>query len=64
MRQLVGGDVSLLPLLGRAMIHAIVSAGEYYNAIDESGDLIGFAAWMPPGRDLFETYVSLLPAVL
>ncbi|KAH9932600.1 uncharacterized protein B0H18DRAFT_1115831 [Fomitopsis serialis] len=55
---LVGGDVSLLGAMVRSMIKAaLVAGGEYYPALDEndSDELTGYALWLPPGRDLFDT---------
>ncbi|KZT70571.1 hypothetical protein DAEQUDRAFT_725087 [Daedalea quercina L-15889] len=53
---LVGGDMGLLPSMARAMIKAaLLAAGEYYPAFDESGELLGYALWMPPGQELFAT---------
>lgn len=62
---LVGGERALLGPMVKSMIKAAVHiAGEFYPALDGNGELVGYVLWMPPGRDLFETYVSLLPAVL
>ncbi|KAI0370704.1 hypothetical protein BV20DRAFT_238186 [Pilatotrama ljubarskyi] len=33
---------------------ALVS-GEFYAATDENGELVGFTAWVPPGRSTFDT---------
>lgn len=53
---LVGGDKTLLGPMVRSMIKAALhAAGEFYPALDENGELIGYALWMPPGRDLFDT---------
>lgn len=53
---LVGGDLSLLVPMARAMIKAaVLAAGEFYPALDQSGTLVGYALWMPPGEELFAT---------
>ncbi|TFY61698.1 hypothetical protein EVJ58_g4354 [Rhodofomes roseus] len=53
---LVGGETTLLGSMARSMIKAaVLVAGEYYPALDENGELAGYALWMPPGRDLFDT---------
>jgi len=53
-RSLVGGDISSIPAMARAMLKAGVLTGEYYTAMD-GDELVGFTMWMPPGRDLFST---------
>ncbi|KAH9838985.1 uncharacterized protein C8Q71DRAFT_703475, partial [Rhodofomes roseus] len=53
---LVGGETTLLGSMARSMIKAaVLVAGEYYPALDENGELAGYALWMPPGRVLFDT---------
>ncbi|KZT63703.1 hypothetical protein DAEQUDRAFT_733533 [Daedalea quercina L-15889] len=53
---LVGGDKSLVGLMIRSMIKAALhAAGEFYPALDANDKLVGYALWMPPGRDLFDT---------
>ena len=52
---LVGGDSTLASDLAQAVLRAGVFAGEYYNATDDDGRIVGFALWMPPGDDLFST---------
>lgn len=32
--------------------------GDMYGAFDEDGTMVGFQAWVPPGKALFESYVS------
>lgn len=55
MKSLTGGDITLLPLMGRAMLAAGIAEGEYYAATDDNRQLLGFLMTMPPGRDLFDT---------
>lgn len=43
--------------MARAMLKAGALTGEYYTAMD-GDELVGFTMWMPPGRDLFSTYVA------
>lgn len=53
---LVGGEKALLGPMVNSMIKAALhAAGEFYPALDENGELVGYALWMPPGRDLFDT---------
>lgn len=53
---LTGGDISLLPVLARAMIKPIaLQIGDMYTATDENGKVVGFQMWVPPGRLLFNT---------
>ncbi|KAF9809179.1 hypothetical protein IEO21_07516 [Rhodonia placenta] len=57
---LTGGDISLLPVLARAMIKPIaLQIGDMYTATDENGKVVGFQMWVPPGRLLFNTYESI-----
>ncbi|EED84505.1 predicted protein [Postia placenta Mad-698-R] len=57
---LTGGDISLLPVLARAMIKPIAfQIGDMYTATDENGKVVGFQMWVPPGRLLFNTYESI-----
>lgn len=61
MKSLTGGHPEeLLELMGRAMLRAGVHSGEYYEASNETGELVGFLMTMPPGQDLFSTSVLLL----
>jgi hypothetical protein len=57
---LVGGDVDTIPTLARAMIRpAALISGEMYGAVDnETGALLGFQIWLPPGQEILSTYVS------
>lgn len=56
MTSLTGGDpVGLVRPLGLAMLCAGVHSGEYYEAADAGGRLVGFLMTMPPGQDLFST---------
>lgn len=43
-----------------ALLRAGVLAGEYYEASNEEGELIGYTMWMPPGREMFSTFVSFV----
>ncbi|KAH9943875.1 hypothetical protein B0H21DRAFT_747377 [Amylocystis lapponica] len=48
-----GGNISLLPAMGRSMIKPIaLIAGEMYTATDENGALVGFTLWLPPGSNV------------
>jgi len=40
-----------------ALLRAGVHSGQYYEATDEGGELIGYTLWMPPGQEMFSTYV-------
>jgi len=53
---LSGGDPSLIGPMARSIIRACALEGEFYTAIDmESGELVGYAVWMPTGHELFES---------
>ncbi|EMD31941.1 hypothetical protein CERSUDRAFT_119274 [Gelatoporia subvermispora B] len=52
---LSGGDPELIDPMVRAMVQAGRIAGEYYTATDVSGELLGYALWMPPGQQMFST---------
>ncbi|TFK18154.1 hypothetical protein FA15DRAFT_273443 [Coprinopsis marcescibilis] len=52
---LVGNELELIPVMIEAMLRAGALEGEYYTATNEEGVLVGYAMWMPPGRDLFGT---------
>jgi hypothetical protein len=54
---LCGGEASLMHSLARAMIHACALDGEYYTATNEAEELVGFCLWMPPGKEIFSTWV-------
>ena len=55
-----GGDLTRLPMLIHPMIAEIAfRLGDMYGAFDENGTLVGFQAWVPPGKALFATYVSI-----
>ena len=43
-----------------SILRAGVHSGEYYEATDETGSLIGYTLWMPPGQEMFSTFVSRL----
>jgi hypothetical protein len=43
-----------------ALFRAGVLAGEYYEASNEEGELIGYTMWMPPGREMFSTFVFFI----
>lgn len=54
-----GGDLSILTILNHAMISDIAfKIGDMYGAFDEDGTMVGFQAWVPPGKALFESRVS------
>ncbi|KDR85989.1 hypothetical protein GALMADRAFT_132605 [Galerina marginata CBS 339.88] len=52
---LSGGDKSLMKLQALAIIRAGAFAGEYYTATNSDGEVVGYALWMPPGKELFST---------
>ncbi|CDO69751.1 hypothetical protein BN946_scf184697.g23 [Trametes cinnabarina] len=55
---LTGGDISLLPDLGGAMIRALLltpGVGEIFTARDENGSLVGFALFSLPGQLMLST---------
>ncbi|OCH85072.1 hypothetical protein OBBRIDRAFT_740548 [Obba rivulosa] len=52
---LSGGDPELIDPMVRSMLMAGRMAGEYYAATDDSGELLGYALWMPPGQLMFST---------
>ena len=55
---LTGNDVTLLPMLCRAMIGGLVLApgvGEAYAATDENDVLVGYLAFSLPDKLLFST---------
>ncbi|EPS97204.1 hypothetical protein FOMPIDRAFT_1128969 [Fomitopsis schrenkii] len=65
-----GGDLSILTILNHAMISDIAfKIGDMYGAFDEDGTMVGFQAWVPPGKALFESrdkeqlgpYIARLP---
>ena len=55
MKSLVGGDLTQVGPLGRAMLRAGILSGEYYEATNEKDGLVGFLMVMPAGQDLFST---------
>jgi len=52
---LAGGDVSLMKFEALALLRAGVHSGEYYEATNKEGELIGYTMWMPPGQEMFST---------
>jgi len=55
-KAIAGGEVDLIPAFAESMIKAIAFAGGHmYVARNEKGDIVGFALWIPPGHDLFNT---------
>ncbi|KAF8487759.1 hypothetical protein JB92DRAFT_2758829, partial [Gautieria morchelliformis] len=50
-------DGYLLYYVARAMILACALDGEYYTAVNEENELVGFCLWMPPGKVIFSTWV-------
>ena len=55
---LAGGEVSLMNDQGLALLRVGSLYGEYYEATDDKGNLLGFTMWMPPGQEMFSTLVS------
>ncbi|TDL15382.1 hypothetical protein BD410DRAFT_732815, partial [Rickenella mellea] len=51
----VGGRGNLCPQMYRAIVRATVVGGEMHVAVDATGDVVGTAAWFPPGSDLFSS---------
>ncbi len=47
---------------GLALLRVGSLYGEYYEATDDKGNLLGFTMWMPPGQEMFSTLVS--PALI
>jgi len=60
---LAGGDVSLMNFEVLAILRAGVLDGEYYEATNDEGELIGYTMWMPPGREMFSTFVISIGAL-
>ena len=53
-----GGRRDMIPYLARAMIPAATSIGEFNGAFDkETGEMVGFVIWVPPGQELNSTHV-------
>ncbi|KAF8195073.1 hypothetical protein BJ912DRAFT_164291 [Pholiota molesta] len=50
-----GGDRSLMRLQALTMLRACSLRGEYYTATNTDQELVGFAAWTPPGQDMFNS---------
>ncbi|KAF9476013.1 hypothetical protein BDN70DRAFT_923586 [Pholiota conissans] len=50
-----GGDRSLVRLQALTMLRACSLRGEYYTATNTDQELVGFAAWTPPGQDMFNS---------
>ncbi|KAJ3511538.1 hypothetical protein NLJ89_g4046 [Agrocybe chaxingu] len=44
-----------MPLQALALLRAGVLSGEYYEATNEEGELVGYTMWMPPGQEMFST---------
>ena len=42
------------------MLRAGIHSGEYYEASNAKGELVGYLMTMPPGDTLFSTYVNLV----
>lgn len=57
---LAGGEIPLMKFEALAILRAGVHCGEYYEATNDEGDLIGYTMWMPPGQMIFSTSVLLL----
>lgn len=54
---LAGGEISLMKYEALAILRAGVHSGEYYEATNENGELVGYTIWMPPGKEIFSTSV-------
>ena len=52
-----GGEANLIYYMTRAMILACTLDGDYYTAVNEENELVGFCLWMPPGKVIFSTWV-------
>ncbi|KAF8167192.1 hypothetical protein B0H34DRAFT_680726 [Crassisporium funariophilum] len=52
---LSGGDTSLIRLQAKALLRAGALVGEYYEATNADGELVGYTMWMPPGEEMFST---------
>ncbi|KAF8195072.1 hypothetical protein BJ912DRAFT_1085952 [Pholiota molesta] len=52
---LAGGEISLMTCQALALLRAGALAGEYYEATNEEGEMIGYTMWMPPGQEMFST---------
>ncbi|KAF8489953.1 hypothetical protein BU17DRAFT_95476 [Hysterangium stoloniferum] len=53
---LTGGDKLLIRPMTSAIIRACALEGEFYTATDPAtGVLTGYAVWMPPGHELFDS---------
>ncbi|KZT74618.1 hypothetical protein DAEQUDRAFT_201698 [Daedalea quercina L-15889] len=50
-----GGNRDLIGPMGRGIILAATLGGEIYAATAESGEIVGFAVWMPPGQEILST---------
>jgi hypothetical protein len=59
---LAGGEIALMTCQALALLRAGALAGEYYEATNEEGEMIGYTMWMPPGQEMFST--SVLGSVL
>jgi len=55
---LAGGDISPMKFEALAFLRAGVHSGEYYEATDDEGGLIGYTVWMPPKQEMFSTEVQ------
>ncbi|KJA19230.1 hypothetical protein HYPSUDRAFT_69399 [Hypholoma sublateritium FD-334 SS-4] len=52
---LAGGEASLMNYQALALLRVGSLYGEYYEATDDEGNLLGFTMWMPPGQEMFST---------
>lgn len=52
---LCGGESSLIFYMGRAMIRACAIDGEFYTAVNEENELLGYCLWMPPKKTIYST---------
>ncbi|KAI0078576.1 hypothetical protein K474DRAFT_1660152 [Panus rudis PR-1116 ss-1] len=52
---LSGGDPELIEMMVRLVVRACVLEGNYYAATNEKGEILGYSAVMPKGKELFAT---------
>ncbi|KAI3600709.1 hypothetical protein WG66_014170 [Moniliophthora roreri] len=54
-KMMLGGNWSLAADLGRAMIRAVLLAGEVYAVKNEENEIVSFGLWTRPGATTFST---------
>ncbi|KIJ65815.1 hypothetical protein HYDPIDRAFT_27048 [Hydnomerulius pinastri MD-312] len=52
---LTWGDKGLTQYMAGGMIHSMALSGHFYVATDEQDRLIGYSAWLPRGKKLYQT---------